>query len=873
VVAIADELKVARRQGRRVGSVAATTADILLATTVIGSMLAIGTVYAVLLIPVAGIVVVALAVGLRSTGATPLRVATPALIAFALAAYTLLQATPLPIRLLAAIAPANADVWRRSLLPFGSSGPSWATLSLDPGASIVEVLKWQVYGWVFVLSAWMSARRGAQWGITLVFGCAVLLSLVTLGHGLADATSIFGLYKPQASIGPWHMSPLLNPNNLAGYLNLGAMCGLGLLVARKPFVSRWTIALGVATIVGIDVISASRAGVLVLPVGVALFAFLQRVPDEGRTESVSRRAFPWLLGAAVGGGFILAGLGGTATTWQELFDKNLEKLAMVSWTRPMVGEHFWFGIGRGAFESVFPSYRSYQGNIVFTHAENFPAQWVSEWGVPVACLAMMGWAWLFRPTHMGLQRSSIHAGGWVGVLIVLLQNLLDLALELPAVVIAVAAVLGSLWGDVRRRGVTTGEAWPSKAQANTIQSKAFIAAGAFAVSATAVLTGFVGTHDVAGEKSDLYLELGRTSTKDPAAVAHFRDELRTAMRRHPAEPYFPLLGAIAAQTARDSNPMPWIQRSLERATVNGSAHLLLAQVLGATRAKYQALMELRFAAHDDRNLVGAAAGSAVSLTHDFEELMRAVPQGPLGGYLMEAMSSQLPNAGDADLRERLQREALARDDNRMWSHRALAERLVERIRAKDSRACGGSTLETCEAELVRHVAALERAFPERSDADVIRANLLVAKGQPDEGEQLLARRCGSVEDRPACLKARLSLAALVGDSRVLASAAKDALTSGCLSPNECADLASSIGDLMGARGDWGGAAAYYTRAAHEDPEESYWLKLAAAAGRLGSHAEAVEALEKVRQIRGRPDPDLDRQIETERAKALGLFAR
>ena len=66
-------------------------------------------------------------------------------------------------------------------------------------------------------------------------------------------------------------------------------------------------------------------------------------------------------------------------TWRELYDKNLEKLGSLLWTRHLIREHFGLGIGRGAFETVFPAYRTASGNVVFTHSKNFPTQWMAEW--------------------------------------------------------------------------------------------------------------------------------------------------------------------------------------------------------------------------------------------------------------------------------------------------------------------------------------------------------------------------------------------------------------------------------------------------------------------------------------------------------------
>src|SRR5262249_42314295 len=144
-------------------------------------------------------------------------------------------------------------------------------------------------------------------------------------------------------------------------------------------------------------------------------------------EGVSR-ASTWLMGIAVVGGVVLAVLGATRDTWAELYQKDLSKLEMVSWARPLLRDHPWFGVGRGAFESVFPVYRLSPGNLVYTHAENFPVQWAAEWGIPVALAALVALGWAFAPARLGVTRSAASAGGWVGVLILLLQNMVDLAL-------------------------------------------------------------------------------------------------------------------------------------------------------------------------------------------------------------------------------------------------------------------------------------------------------------------------------------------------------------------------------------------------------------------------------------------------------------
>ena len=185
----------------------------MLALVVAGSLLAIGCVHFFPLLAVATLTFATALETLRRTRAwqAPIVVPLPALVCFALAGYTLLQACPLPMAWLRSVAPSTADVWDRCLLPFGEPGPRWASLSLDPGASVVEALKLGVYGAVFAVAAALSSRRDASLGIATVFLSAGLGAVTTLVHGLVGATSIYGLYEPQFGVVPWHVGPRLNP--------------------------------------------------------------------------------------------------------------------------------------------------------------------------------------------------------------------------------------------------------------------------------------------------------------------------------------------------------------------------------------------------------------------------------------------------------------------------------------------------------------------------------------------------------------------------------------------------------------------------------------------------------------------------------------
>jgi hypothetical protein len=848
----------------------------LLAGTVVVSVLAIGAVHLPVLLVVAALAFGAAGVAIhrQSLGRDGLIVPLPALVCVALSAYTLLQIVPLPIRWLEVVAPTAADIWERALLPFGEQGPRWASLSLDPGASAVEALKWAVYGAVFTAAATVSSRHGASLGLHVVVGAAVLAALVTLGHGLADATRVYGLYQPEFQALAWHVGPLLNPNNLAGYLNLGAIVGLGLMLADRPHLPRWILGLGVSLVVGIGLTSASRAGVASLLVGVAALAlFTRRRADERRG---ARGMSSWMLLAVVAAGGVLAVLGSTQKTWAELYDKDLGKLSMVLWVKPLVRDHAFFGVGRGAFESVFPVYRTMPGNFVYTHPENFIAQWAAEWGVPVALAALGAFAWAFAPRRMGAFRSSVAAGAWCGVGILLLQNLLDLGLEIPAVSIAAAATMGSLWGDRHRARTREGVRRPGPLPLASVRRVTF-GVGAAGV-ALGILALALGLHDVDADRRAVHEAVDRAGGHAQAPGAA-RQLLHQAMLRHPAEPYFPLVGGMLAFHSRSAEgPIPWLQRSLERAQVNGRAHLLLAEVLAARGTQRQAMLELRLAVTDDPAVAGAAASLATRWTRDYEEIRPAVPEGKLGARFLATVASvaraEKPSPGPASLTlaRRCEREAIVRDPDISEPRFSEASELVDAL-ATSAPLCADRA--TCRARVVEDVEALDRILPGSWTVPTLSARLLVAEGKPEEAVKRLEGVCEQLAERTACMMVRVTAAARIKAPGAIDAASKDLLAATCMPPSpSCAEIAAWLAQVRMERGDTSSAVSNYERAAHEDSgNEARWFQLAAAAGRTSQHALALQALERVAKLRGGADADLQRRMDDERSLTYGGLLR
>jgi hypothetical protein len=787
-----------------------------------------------------------------------------------LAVFCLLQAIPLPFAWLQKIAPANADIWARALMPLGEAGPGFASISLDPGASVVEGLKWASYAALFTAAATVSARYGATVGVAVVFLSATCVAFATMAHGLLGMKDVYGIYKPSVDLPPWHVGPLINGNTLAGYLNLGVLSGMALVLTRSRDMPRWLIAVGIAFLIGVSVTSASRGGLITLLVGVLLLAALLQAKSSRRDEEdsvESKASARWLLVGTLVAGGLLAALGGNRDTWLELYDKNLSKLEMVLWAKPLLQNHFGTGIGRGAFESVFPAHRTVPGHVVYAYLENFPGQWLVEWGVPLGTLGLVAFGWTLRPTKLGARHSGLAAAAFTGVIVLLLQNLADLSLEIPAVCYALVVTIGSLWGDNLRSRVGV-----EYAQNRSLRVGKLAPHFVFVSGLVLALFAFKFGHpNVGSERDQIKKAYESRDVSDPAVRAELRTALRRAMLRHPGEPYFPLVGALIATRTKSESAIPWLQRSLERSPVNPRAHLLLAEVLGTHGAPKQAMLELRFAAEQDIQLIDIAARLAIRFSKKYEELMLAVPEGYRGAEVLDWLARFAQEAKQPSLRTRFDVEAIARNPSIFGPRVREVEMRLTALADKNPQQAGCKDRDTCVQEIEEHIAALGKSHPLDSTSIRFSARLLVIEGKPEKADALLTDRCVHVTDRGECMRARVEAAAKITDPSRIDIAIREFLGASCLTSTDCAEACAYAAGVRERRGEGASAVMLYARAAREDGTEARWMALATAASRSGAHAQAVDALERIATKRGGVDEDIRKRILEERAKALGKF--
>lgn len=774
------------------------------------------------------------------------RVPAPALILAGLAAYCLLQSIPLPLAWLTKLSPSAADVWQRSLLPLGRTVTS-GSLSLDPGASSLEAAKWAAYACILYVSAFVTRSRGARACVYVIVGSATLLALVTVGHQIVEAERVFGLYKPVYAFRPGHVGPLLNPNHLAGYLVLGALCALGLTLSPRRTSWRWVFATAAVVDIGVLIRTASRGGVLALLFGLCLLGglvLLARLKEPHEAGRARRFTGIGIVGGTALVGAVLASFGFDRLLWAELADPDTGKLQLVYAVKPLVLDHLPFGVGRGAFESVFEAYRPAIGaHKVFTHPENFAVQWLAEWGV-VGGVALLVLAWQFRPWRLGLLRSETVMGAAAGAFAILLQNVADFSLEVPAVGIAFAIVLGALSGNVR------GAARPT-AQEDERGSAARlgVALGAFAF-ACAVVGSWRGAPTLLSARAAIQRSL---DAKDAPAEA-VRADVVHMMSRYPAEYYFPLAGAVLAARTGET-PMPWIQRALERGPTIGRTHLLLAQVLQRRGALNQALFELRLAVEYEPLLIGAASVLALTWSREPTELLRAVSDDTAGAIMLEALANQALTQGDRPLTLALDAEMLRRDPAKRLAHTQIAE---ISLTALEQDTCDDRV--ACEGAVTEHGEALATLLPTDSAGEQILARLAIFESEPRLARDILRRGCQKPEGLLGCL----GLLARVEEPGEVGKTLDRYLALSCDTAEKCADANTWVASFHASRGSFAQAYGAAERAARRAPSDARWLAAAGYAEQAGMRPQAVRALEEVLRMRGGNDAAIKARIEADR---------
>jgi tetratricopeptide (TPR) repeat protein len=800
-----------------------------LAVAVFGSAMALGAVHTTVLLLV--IPLLAASSWFIWRGAEPMRPRSAATLLFWTAAlltlFTLVQATPMPIGLLRVLAPQVADVWDRALLPLSEAGPSWATLSLDPIATRIQVIRGVAYLLTFVSAVRIANRReGSLFLEGALLATGIALAIAAWVHPALGVAKVFGVYQPLHDPGVRHVAPLLNSNTLSGYLNIGLCIAFGHAIALRPSIPRpITVAL-TAFLAATQFWVASRGGMIGMGTGLLLVFWMTRAPGPGERSR---------LAVFVPAVFLLAGvamgvLSSSEQAWLELADSDVSKLQIGLRALRLVAISPVFGIGRGAFETVFPIVRNDAGHMLYTHPENIAAQWVTEWGPGVALLAATAILVALRP-RSALTRSPRAAGAWGALACVGIHNLVDFSSEYPGVVISLTVCAALVVGGTS--GVDSGrvaDVWSKVSRR--------MAWGALAVGVLAALLG------ISAEGRELHadrLALHRDALDPLVTQTTFHAEVRAAMLRHPAEPYLPFTGALRAARAKDDSVVGWVERTLERAPIYGPAHLLLARAL-VSRSPAQARLEYRLAIEQAPELWFART-EALRLVHGYDDATEVVVQGRGRPEALDLVSQGLLARLPATS-ARIDLELSRLDPSSVSLAFRQAEAAVTDLQEGNASPWCIDERKRCLDRALALATRLERLTPSSTYGFAFHAESLMAGGDSSGAVKELSDACGKVIDRTVCLERLAALAKAAKADPPLSETLEQIAHAGCADVKECVDNLRWVAGFEQSRGNPRRAFAMLQRAHERDPSNDDLLaELARQASAVDLHAEAVRAYE------------------------------
>jgi O-antigen ligase len=386
--------------------------------------------------------------------------------AVALVAYIALQMIPLPPAVVAALAPGSAHAQTAAAQVLGAAAPAWMTISVDPFATRVELLKLLACAGLFVMVL-MAVETRAQ---------AVRLIVVLLLVGVFQAAC--GMYLRYGGspalvamirdASPDAAGTFVNRNHFAAYLagplvlamawavsieiNLGPRrrwLEHGVAWLGSPEVAKRLILMTAALFMGVAmVLSNSRAALaacgLTALVGLVLLA--RRSPTRRRAAWVAVVvALVLVLGLWKGYNDLAPRLGLGGPDRPEL----TSRAQIIGGAADTVADHLPGGAGLGAFARVYGPHNTLSTTKIVTHAHNDYVQAAVEIGLIGIGLAIVVALALAVRWGRGLARCRdtslrLLAGGTaLAMLPCLAHSTVDFGLHMPAVAMT-AATLAAL---------------------------------------------------------------------------------------------------------------------------------------------------------------------------------------------------------------------------------------------------------------------------------------------------------------------------------------------------------------------------------------------------------------------------------------------
>lgn len=756
-------------------------------------------------------------VALVASSASQTKIPASAIALIGVVGVSVLQLVPLP-PVFHRLSPAALRVFEVSLAPLGLY-PALRPLSLDPASSARELAKAIGCTAAFV-GAWRysGTRRRRDRVLLALALSSVSASVLVFGSALLGIGS---LLAPRF--------PFVNPNHLAGFLNLTSFVALGLASrTRGQARALW----GMAFVSGAAVVflSLSRAGIGAFFVGSAVFVavHLGRYRSAEAIHPVRQAAIAGIVATAVGAAAFLA-LDPILAELRTLGEsRNDVKVRLLAPAFELFSDTPFVGIGPGAFPVVFSGYQSESSDLSFTHLENEWLQPIVDLGLPGGLLLVgtFAWIWVSAVRRRGVTESN--TGLLAGTAALAANNAFDFSLGILGVALPFALAMGLLARD--QRPVSPAR-WLARLG---LAASALACCAALAIAAN---------HELDHDRDWVEQAVGAHASARAA---------REALRWHPADwVAHAVVGVRAATEQGCRDAIPWLQRAMILGPGAPGPHLAAARCL-VGRNDVAAKREYRLAI-----VYGEPAlEDAMQRYPALQDLLEIAPITPDGLFTLGTVLATAKRPADAyAVFERLHDE--------FSDERATLPMAFARAALRDDIAA---------LDLARRASATRPADPEPW---LLAANCLLRLGREDEAGSEVGRGLAAVPGSPLLLGFLAERAMVV---RRWSEAKRLAEQIAPRTPIEIADKYLLVARALAGQGRISEALETARSAAAVTPEAlGPVLTVAQYSAQAGRFEDAIAALRHAGSLPGAPSDGYARRIddleELEKAARQGSLLR
>jgi tetratricopeptide (TPR) repeat protein len=503
------------------------------------------------------------------------RVTSSVLLPLSVLLIPVLQSVPLPAGLAKRLDPAgdallaDSPVAAARVRPLSLDPPETRAIIARAGAALAVFLT------AFQLASGRSRRR--HFVLRVVGASCVAAMVIGLGHRMLGEPKIFGQFSESRGL---LNGPFINANHMAEFLELGAFVSVASALSSASALNRvgWLAAALAAASCALGTLS--RGAVLSLAVGTVVFVCLRQSAKSDVPEAESGRSprtILWVTVMLVLLAALVIGLGADQVLARVRDTQMTQEMRFALWKNSLrVLFAHPLGIGRGAFERVFPAYRTVEVpvQVRFSFLENEPLQYLIDMGWLGFFFVTAALLLLAREWFLARRGDQIEAALVAAVVAVLVHNVVDFGMETLGIQLPFVAILGTVLG--RTRDVVE----------RTVRPAVGVGAWAFALLAIAIGGGAVLSRSAS--------DFDRLVATAPPGAAKREVALR-AQVAHPVDYFYVLAEAATEPVAPDSSGRSPRLHALNHALALcphcPDVHAAVADTLWALGKRSQALDE------------------------------------------------------------------------------------------------------------------------------------------------------------------------------------------------------------------------------------------------------------------------------------------